>query len=158
MKNTGLLLLGAAMMVAACSSGETDHSEHDATKHAAAGDAEDHSGHQMGPLSEKAIKDKKEAAELLVKRFGVEACAKADLLGSTRRTSPDDGETIMRAYQVPIDCAREATKIVSGNGYTQDAPNTYAGTSPDGTAETVRIQLDPAEESSAVIEWEATQK
>jgi hypothetical protein len=95
MKRAVIILAGMAAALSACASepeGE-DHSMHGV----------DHSMHKgsestelpVMPLSEKAKKDKKEAAEVFAKRFGIKACADVDLLGSVRQTSPDSGEMVI---------------------------------------------------------------
>lgn len=151
MKKTAILLIGLSTVLAACAS------EPDTTEKARETNDKSHEGHQMGPLSDKAIKDKKEAADLLVERFAVEACAKADLIGSLRRTEPDGGGSMMRAYQVPVACAEETIASVKQLGFEEGEPGTFAGASSDGSAEGIKIQV-LEDGVSATIEWELDQK
>ena len=150
-----VLMLGLALLVAACAP-EAEGDQMAEGMHKAAEGGE-HDGHNMGTLSDKAVKDKKEAAALLMTRFGVLECEKADLIGSLRTTKPDTGETMMRAYQVPVACAEAATAKVKEAGYTDGGDGLFTGTSADGAAEEVTIKV-LEDGTSATIEWKAEQK
>lgn len=157
MKNSGLCAMGFALILAACSA-EADEVDHSAMGHETG--KMDHSEHMMnGPLSDKAVKDKKEAADLLVARFGVEACDDADLVGSLRRTSPEEGETIMRAYKTPVACAEGTSSAIKQLGFTEGEPGVFSGTSTDGAAEEIKIKMiGEGEDAAATVEWQATTK
>lgn len=158
MKNAGLCLLGCALALAACSS-EVEGDEHAGHDMSDMSGEMDHSKHMAGPLSDKAVKDKKEAADMLVARFGVEACAEADLIGSLRRTSPEEGETMMRAFQAPVSCGEETIAAVRKAGFAEGEPGVFTGTSAEGTAEEIKIQMiGEGDEAAATVEWQATQK
>lgn len=150
MKKAGFVVLSLAAVLAACAP-EADTAD-------TQGSDEDnpHAGHDMSnmPLSEKAIKDKKEAADLLVERFEVASCSEADLIGSLRRTSPEEGETIMRAYKVPGDCAQGTLTAVKEAGFEESEPDTF--TSSSGEGEEIKIVV--IEDGSATVEWESSQK
>ena len=152
MKKSGILLAGLVAVLAACAP-ETESAEPQGSA-----ESDPHAGHDMSkmPLSDKAIKDKKEAAALLVERFDAASCSEADLIGSLRRTSPEEGETIMRGFKVPESCAEEALAAVKQLGFEESAPDTFSGTSANGEPEEVKI-VELAD-GSATVEWESSQK
>ena len=143
--------------MSACSA-EADEVDHSAMGHEAG--EMDHSEHMMnGPLSDKAVKDKKEAAEMLVARFGVEACGDADLVGSLRRTRPEEGETMMRAFKAPVACAEETITAIKKTGFEEGEAGVFTGTSADGADEEIKIKIiGEGESEAATLEWQATQK
>ena len=144
-------LVGVCAALAACSP------DSDTTVKAEKAEASTHAGHHVTKLSEKAVKDKKEAAELLVGRFDVEACAKADLIGSLSRKDPAEGETIMRAYKVSVPCAEKATAAAKNTGFKENEPGIFAGASPNGTTESLKIQMI-GDGAAATVEWEVMQE
>lgn len=149
---TSSLFLAAAL--AACSSEpEVDHSAmgHDP-------DENGQSQHSM-PLSEKAKKDKKEAAEMLLSRFGVNTCEEADLLASARRTSPEEGETMTRVFKVPSACAQDTVDTLKELGFEELEAGLYTADAADDDAEQVSI-VTPEEggEGTTTLEWKTAQE
>ncbi|MEM1195912.1 MAG: hypothetical protein AAGH57_07385 [Pseudomonadota bacterium] len=147
MKSRVLVSFGVTIALAACSA------EPDAASDAEEPDASLHNGHQMMEVSEEEARDKHEAADLLVARFDAPACQKVDLLGTVRRTSPDGGERLLRAYGATSECAAALDASVKTLEFNEVEPNIFAGAAPDGSAD--RVFIEVAEEGSgAIVEWE----
>lgn len=158
MKRRVIILLGVGAALTACGS-ESHGDEHagHGEDHAEHGGSAQSTEHPVMPLSDKAKRDKKEAANLFVKRFGIEDCADADLLGSVRQTSPDTGEMVIRSYQTSESCAKETLAKVKKDGFSEAEADTFVGKSPDGADEKISIQIVEAN-SAGLIEWESVQK
>lgn len=107
----------------------------------------------MMEVSEEEARDKREAADLLVARFEAQACQKVDLLGTVRRTSPDGGERLLRAYSATSECAAELNAAFETLEFSEVEPNVFEGASPDGSADRVFIET-PEEGVGAIVEWE----
>lgn len=154
MKNRVICGLATALALAACSSEpEVDHS---AMGHDTGEDGQ--SQHSM-PLSDKAKRDKEEAAELLVARFGVSTCEDADLLASARRTSPDDGETMTRVFRVSPECAEGAVDTLKGESFEELEAGLYTADAGDDDAEKVSIVLpEDSVDGTTTLEWKTAQE
>jgi hypothetical protein len=158
MKKTFVVLAGVAAALAACGSEpkSEDHSEH-GEDHSMHGGSAESTEHPVMPLSDKAKKDKKEAAGIFMKRFGIEACADVDLLGSVRQTSPESGELMIRSFQTSEACATETLAKLKQSGFTEAEPDTFVGKSPDGADEKIDVRI-VEENSAGLIEWESAKK
>ncbi len=154
MKTRLTCALALALALAACSSeAEVDHSAmgHD-------GGEDGQSQHSM-PLSDKAKKDKKEAAELLVARFEVNTCADADLLASARRTSPEEGETMTRVFRVAPECAQGTVDTLNEEGFEELEAGLYTSDAGDDDAEQVSIVMpDESVDGTTTLEWKTVQE
>lgn len=148
MRVSGIVLVGLCSALIACSSNDG------ASEHAEKSDASAHEGHDMMAmeLSDKAVKDKSEATELLIERFGVDACGKADLIGSLRRTHPEDGVSMMRGFKVSVACAEATVAAATKLGFQEDEPGTFTTTAPDGAPEEVKVDVI-GDGAAATIEW-----
>jgi hypothetical protein len=151
MKTNLIVLSGVLIALAACSS-ETDHSAHGTDTKADA-----HVGQHVMQVSEKEAKAKVEAAKLYMDRFNIAACEKVDLLGLVRRTSPEDGESNLRSFQVPVACAKETLAAVTKQGFKDDGKGTLVGIAPDGTPEKIKVEL-PEGVTAGIVEWETNRK
>lgn len=151
MKKAVIMIAALGMALAACSS--------EADTHAAKSEGEmaSHEGHHVMQVSEKEAKAKVEAAKLYMDRFNIAACEKVDLLGLVRRTSPEEGESNLRSFQVPVACAEETLAAVTKQGFKDDGKGTLVGTAPDGSAETIKVEL-PEGVSAGIVEWEVIRK
>ncbi|MBV7259886.1 hypothetical protein [Erythrobacter crassostreae] len=154
MRNSVIILAGVTVFLAACSA-EPGTSE-GSPQAEASSSADPHDGHHMGP-SKEAAREKQEFAEALADHFDAQECRSSELIGTMRRTEPDETGLYVRSYQASAVCADELKVAIEARGFSEAEPGRYIN-EPDG-GKTERVVIRMADDgSTAGIEWEVETK
>ncbi|MEO1047571.1 MAG: hypothetical protein AAFW59_04505 [Pseudomonadota bacterium] len=107
----------------------------------------------LASKQEKAEQGRQALIDELVNRFDAQPCAAAAPIGTMRKTTPDKGAQLVRAYSVDDACIDAIKAGMVANGFDEDEPGAFRLESDSGSKEAVTIEREESEPKGG-IQWE----